>query len=213
MIYYRLSGKIYNIKKLPKITKTSIYEQCIAVMGLFTVAGMVPVAYLTPKTMRPPTLLAILLCLLGSTTSAQTDPWLTLTIKVGTCHGAKPMQITVLARQSMLKKFIQKESLHFDNCSYLLESPDDILKAAAPAKEPAGAGRDGDPIWVKDPGEFVELYKIEKKSNQSTEIYVDSDSKVSFSIGAEKGKIEINSKGGFSISAKSPSGITHSAEL
>jgi hypothetical protein len=113
----------------------------------------------------------------------------------------------------VLNKFMRKESVHFDNCNYLLESADDILKSAKPIEPPPGTPEDDSPLWVKDPGEFLELYNIEKKAKLSGEICIDSDGKVSFSIGTEDAQIEINSKGGFALSVKSPSGITHKAEF
>jgi hypothetical protein len=132
-------------------------------MGLFTVGGTGPILYLSQKTMRLSILSFALLFAVTGNVSAQTDPWLSFTIDVGVCHGAKPMKIQVIGRESVLKKFMRKESVHFDNCNYLLESADGILKSAKPAEPPPGTPEDDSPIWVKDPGEFLELYNIEKR--------------------------------------------------
>ncbi|HXB45810.1 MAG TPA: hypothetical protein VNV85_17205 [Puia sp.] len=162
--------------------------------------------------MRIKFLLSIAALLYAGTGWAQDDPLLSFTIKTGICHGAKPSRITIVAKRSVLKKYMRQESPHFDNCNYLLESVDDILKEATPGSGGPG-GDDGDKIYVKDPAEFIDLYEESKKGKVTGEICVSSDGKVSFSIGTDDARIEISTDGKISISAKSPSGITHSAEL
>ena len=131
----------------------------------------------------------------------------------GVCHDAQRADITVIARKSTLKTFMRKESLHFDNCNYLLESADQIVKGATPTDPPSGDG-DEKKVWVKDPADFVELYKREKNAKNVTgEICVNTDGEVSFSIGTDDARIGISTKGTISLSAKSSDGQTHTAEF
>jgi hypothetical protein len=163
--------------------------------------------------MRLSILPALILCLLSHIAFAQADTWLSFTIKAGVCHGEKPVNITVLARRSVLKQFVRKESIHFGTCSYNLESADQILSTATPADPPPGSNSNPDNIWVNDPGEFLELYKLEKANKVSGEICVDSEGKVTFTLGTEDARIGINTKGKFSISAASSEGQTHTVEF
>jgi len=158
-------------------------------------------------------LFIIFLLLVGLDANSQTDEFVKLTIKTGGCHGVKAGEVTLYAKRSVLKKFIQKEAIHLDNCSYLLQSADDIVAKGKPVDNTTGGGDGGDHITVKDPGEFIELYKDSKKGQATGELCIDSNGKVSFSIGTEEGSIEISSSGSFAISVKSPSGVTHKAEF
>jgi hypothetical protein len=163
--------------------------------------------------MKPSIIIIAILAFYSLTANAQDDPWLKFTIKTGVCHGATPADITVIAKKSTLKSFMRKESVHFDNCSYILESPDEIIEGATSVDPPPGGG-DDKKIYVEDPGDFVELYKREKEANKVTsEVCVNSDGEVSFTIGTDDAKIGISSKGKITVSAKSKDGITHSAEF
>ena len=145
---------------------------------------------------------------------AQADTWVKFTIKIGGCHGVKPATVTVLARKSTLKNFMQKEDAHFDNCNYLLENPEQIIEGAASSALPPGDPGHDKHVWVNDPGEFVELYKREKVARHVTgEICVNTDGEVSFTIGTEDAKIGISTNGKISLSAKCADGTTRNAEL
>ncbi|HLY70061.1 MAG TPA: hypothetical protein VKR53_10065 [Puia sp.] len=107
------------------------------------------------------------------------------------CHGAKPTKITVVGRRGTSKKFTRNEGVKFDNCNYLLETADQIIETAKPCDPPPG-DNDGDAskVWVKDPAEFVELYRREKTGQHlSAEICVNTDGEVSFSIGTGDARI------------------------
>jgi len=182
-------------------------------IGVFTLDRPDSLSYLSPQKMKPAVLLVSLLsfCMVAH---AQVDSWVKFTIKIGGCHGVKPATVTVLARKSTLKSFMQKEGVHFDNCNYLLESPEQIIEGAASSPPPPGDPGDDKHVWVKDPGEFVELYKREKAAKNVTgEICVNTDREVSFTIGTEDAKIGISTNGKISLSAKSADGTTRSAEL
>jgi len=145
---------------------------------------------------------------------AQRDPWVKFNIRIGGCHGVKPMTVTVIAKKSTLKSLLQKEGVHFDNCNYLLESPDQMVEGATPSSPPPSGGDDDKHVWVKDPGEFVELYRREKEAKKVTgEICVNTDGEVSFSVGTEEAKIGFSTNGKISIAAKSADGTTRSAEF
>jgi hypothetical protein len=150
-------------------------------------------------------------------TFSQVGQLVTFTIKANVGGTAKPTEITIITTRGTLKNYMNREHLIFDNCNYALESTDDIIKdAKSIASSPAGGGgsNDGENIKVSDPGEFVELYKREKAANHVTgEICVNSDGEVSFTIGTDNAKIGISTKGTISLSAKSPDGLTHTAEF
>jgi hypothetical protein len=143
---------------------------------------------------------------------SQSDEFIELTIKTGICHNAKEGVLTVRARREILKKFIQNEAPHLDNCNLLLESTDQIIEKGKVAPPPPD-GEDKDHVWVKDPGEFMDLYNRSHKGHGKGEICVNSDGEVSFSLGTENGSLTISTNGKFSLSAKSPSGIEHKVEF
>jgi hypothetical protein len=165
-----------------------------------------------PAKMRSILLVFLPLIFFGANVFSQADPWQIFTIKAGVCEGER-IDITLVARRSVLKQFIEKEIGHFGTCSSHFTPTDDFLKTASSAAEPPGGDGNRNEIWIKDPGQFIAMYKFEKKAKVSSEICVDTDGKASFTVGTDDAKIGIDTKGKFSISAKTSDGITHTAEF
>lgn len=112
--------------------------------------------------------------------------------------------IKVKAPQEKLIKFLRDgEWKHA--CNYILNSPQNILDKS----EEIPCIDDAIHIEFREPTEFVEFYKESKKNDSSvvSEICINSNGEVSFSLSNEFGSIQVNSKGNFTLSANGPNGL------
>ena len=145
---------------------------------------------------------------------AQENNFISLVVRVGGCHGVPAENIEMIGKKATLKKFITKNELIFfkDNCSYLLESTDQIISTGTPVTGSPDGNNSDDFIYVKKTGDFIDLYKIAKRNKTSGEVCVDSEGHISFTLGTENGSITFSTSGKFSISTSS-GGIKHSVEF
>lgn len=151
--------------------------------------------------------------LIAIKTFSQSGDCFSMFVKTGICHGAKPSVIKVTGKKETLLKFLRRADIT-NNCNYLLTSENDILKEAK--QVPCSDNIKDTKLLFEKPEEFIDFYKSVKRNKEgkiTSEICIDSDGTISFSIGNENGSIQFSTKGKISISCKSPDGIEHKAEL
>lgn len=157
-------------------------------------------------------LLLLLLTFLTIQTIAQEKKCYSIELKNTGLVNSKMIweSIKIRAPKDKLISFLRSSEWQH-SCNFILNSPENILKKS---KEENFCNGEDIYIEFSDSSEFLEYYnEISKVESFESEICINSNGEISFSINNGLGGIQINSKGNVTLSAKTKKGLQKSVQF